>query len=318
MTNPGAPQSRLRPFDFVFVLRPATIVPLWIFFVAGTRLAAARSGVELPLLYPPRDVVLGLLSMTALLAGGYLLNQIRDIETDRRNKKLFFLPRGLISLRAAWTELAVLWLLAVLLAVPLAPEFGWALGAAFLLALTYSAPPVSAKARTPLDLIWNGLGFGAVAVVAGWATVAPLSGEVALPALSYTLAVAGITASTTIPDIPGDAALGLRTTGAVLGVGRTSLLGVVLLAAAALAGAIAKDLLGLFGPVVSLPLLLRAHRTGSRAHRVAANQIAVAVFGLIVGARAPYLLVLVAAVVLLSRAYYLARFGITYPGPGTP
>ncbi len=318
MTNAGATRSRLRPFDFVFVLRPATIVPLWIFFVAGTRLAAGEYDLELSLLLPPRGVVLGLLSMTALLAGGYLLNQIRDIETDRRNEKLFFLPRGLISVRAAWTELAVLWVLAGLLAVPLTVEFRWVLAAAFVLALTYSAPPVTAKARAPLDLVWNGLGFGAVAVVAGWATVAPLSDAIVLPALSYTLAVAGITASTTIPDIPGDVALSLRTTGAVLGKGRTSLLAVVLLAAAALAGAAARDVLGLFGPAVSLPLLLRAHRTGSRAHRVTANQAAVAVFALIVGARAVYLPALVAAIVLLSRAYYRARFGITYPGPGTP
>ena len=55
--------------------------------------------------------------MTALLAGGFILNQIRDADADRLNEKCFLIPRGIVSLRAAWIELAVLWAAAVALAV---------------------------------------------------------------------------------------------------------------------------------------------------------------------------------------------------------
>ncbi len=314
----GASTPRLRVFDFIFILRPAALVPLWIFYVAGARLAARATGVPLPLWYPPRDLLLGLLSMTAVLGGGYLLNQIHDIETDRRNDKLFFLPREIVSVRAAWVELAIVWCAALLLAIPLSSGFRWVAAASLLLSITYSAPPVRAKTRAPLDLVWNALGFGCAATAAGWAAVARPALPLALPALSYSLAVAGVIASTTILDVPGDRAQGMRTTGAVLGERGTSVLAISLLAAGAAVGVVAGDRLAIFGPVLSIPLMALAMRTGARKDRVTANQVAVAVFALIIGAGSLYLLALLAIVFVLSRAYYRARFGIVYPGRGTP
>jgi len=137
------------------------------------------------------------------------------------------------------------------------------------------------------------------------------------PGLVYTVAVAGVTASTTIPDLEGDRAGGMRTTAAVLGARGASVLTLALVAAAAVGGALLRDPLGFFGPLLSLPLLVRAHLTGERAHRVAANQIMVAVFALVVSVRTPYLLVLLAVVYFGSRAYYRARFDFTYPEAGT-
>ena len=319
MAGPGGLKcSVLRALDFIFVLRPTVVIVMWVFFFAGAGLAARASGGSLSLLLPSRDVLLGFGAMTAVLGGGCLLNQISDVETDRVNEKLFFLPRGIISMRAAWVELAVVWLLAAGLAAPLASGFRLVLVASLLLNITYSARPLRAKSHCPWDMVWNGLGFGFAAVAAGWASVAPLSPAIIPLGLTYTLAVAGITASTTVLDVEGDRALGLRTTAAVLGESGASALTLVLMGAAGIAGAVMFDPLGFFVPVLSLPLLVRAHVTRDRAHRTAANQFTVGVFAVVASIRAPYLLILLALVYFGSRAYYRARFGFSYPGVGTP
>jgi 4-hydroxybenzoate polyprenyltransferase len=314
--KPGSPA--LRPLDFIFILRPTVIVGMWVFFFAGAFLATRASGATSWFLPPSTDVLLGFGAMTAVLGGGCLLNQITDVETDRVNQKLFFLPSGIVSMRAAWIELAVVWLLAAALAVPLSGQFKLVLAASLFLNLTYSAPPLRAKSLIPLDMAWNGLGFGFASVAAGWAAVAPLSGDVIPVGIVYTVAVAGVTASTTVLDVDGDRSEGLRTTAAVLGERGASVLTLVLVAAACVLGALVRDPLGFFGPLLSLPLLIRAHATGARAHRIAANQMMVGTFVLVASVRAPYLLLLLAIVYLGSRAYYRARFGFSYPGAGTP
>jgi 4-hydroxybenzoate polyprenyltransferase len=308
----------LRALDYVFILRPTVMVVMWVFFVSGVCLASRAGGVALRPFYLSAGTALAFASMTLILGGGCLLNQIVDVETDRANDKLFFLPRGIISMGAARLELALVWIGAAVLSAPLSAGFRLVALAALLMNITYSAPPVRAKSRFPLDLVWNGLGFGFVSVAAGWASVAPLTAAVVPFGLVYALAVAGVTASTTIPDEVGDRGAGLATTASAIGARATSVLTIVLVAAAAAGGAIVRDRVAFFGSVVSLPLFVRAHITGLRRHRVAADQLVVAAFALIISVRAPYMLVLLAAVYLGSRAYYRARFGFSYPGVGTP
>jgi 4-hydroxybenzoate polyprenyltransferase len=306
----------LRALDFVFLTRPTSLLPLWTFLLAGAGAASKAGGSRLPLLFPPHEVAIALASMTGVLAGGFIVNQIRDADADRINRKCFLIPDGLVSARAAWVEFAALWASAAVLATFLPRPFLWVLLASALLALSYSTPPVRAKARFPLDLLWNALGFGLLATAAGWVAVAGPSGPMLAIGTSYGLATAGVIASTTLPDIPGDARLAVRTTGVVLGEAATSAVAIALVACAAIVGGIARDALGLFGPILSLPLLVRAHATRKRSDRIAANQVAVAVFTLIVGARLPYLIVLFALVYLGSRLYYARRFGLTYPETG--
>jgi len=300
-------------------MRPAALVPLWVFYFAGFGLAAARAGLPGP---PPLrltlDAVLGFLALTATLAGGYVLNQISDRESDRANRKLYLLSGGIVPVRHAWIALAVLWTAAAALSALLPARFALAAAASALLCVTYSLPPVHAKAAFPLDLVWNGLGFGVLAPIAGWTVITRSGPTLVGPAVCYGAAVAGIIASTTIPDREGDAAARHRTTAVALGDRKASLLALTLVAAAAVVGAAARDVPGAAGSVLSLPLLARAHRTGSRAHRVAANQWAVAAFAVGVTPRSLYPLALLAVAALVSRAYYRRRFRLQYPGPGTP
>ena len=310
------PEFRL--LDFVFLLRPSALVPLWIFQLAGVAAAARASEIVLSPLVLPREAALGLAAMTLVLGGGYVLNQMSDVESDRANRKLFLLSDGIVSARAARIELAAVWVAAAVISLALSVSFRWILAASLVLNITYSVRPVRAKSRSPLDLLWNGLGFGLAAFAAGWASVVPVAGHRLGPGLSYALAVAGIIASTTILDIPGDIAQGSATTGAVLGARRTSALAVALLILAAAVGWIVDDVTGFYGSALAIPLLVRAHSSGRRADRITANQVAVGVFALLVGVRVPIMLALLAVAYFGTRAYYRARFGLAFPGRGTP
>jgi 4-hydroxybenzoate polyprenyltransferase len=318
MPNERSPSRIVRVLDFLFVLRPAALVPLWVFFLAGARLAASGNALPFPLFFPPRTAFIGLLSMTFVLAGGYILNQICDRATDRENRKLFLVESGAVPMRAAWAELAVLWICAALLSLALSPPFRAVLAASLALTVTYSLPPVRAKARTPWDLVWNAAGFGLAGVLSGYASMAPLAPRAIAVGGAYALSVAGIIASTTILDIEGDRKAGLRTTATVLGETNTGRLAVWLLAAGAAIGFVARDTVGIAGPLLSLPFLVRAGTTGRRSDRIRAHQIAVAIFAILVGVHAVYLLASLCAIYFLSRFYYRSRFGFAYPGSGTP
>jgi 4-hydroxybenzoate polyprenyltransferase len=315
------PPDAARPIDYVFLMRPAALVPLWIFYFAGYGLARSAAVAPGSPAFGPFGLttggIVGLLAMTAALAGGYLLNQVVDREGDRLNRKLFLLSDGVVPLRHVWIQFGVLWTLAAALSLLMPWSFRWLAAASAVLCVTYSLRPVHAKARFPLDLVWNGVGFGGLSAAAGWAAAAPLTPAVVGPCGCYALAVAGIIASTTVPDVEGDRASGLNTTAVALGERGASALALALVAAAALVGGVVRELPGFLASAASLPLLLRAHLTRARPDRTGANQIAVAVFAVAVAARSLYPLVLLAAVTVLSRAYYDRRFGLTYPDPRT-
>jgi len=313
------PAWAARALDHIFLARPAALVPLWVFYFGGFGLARAMTPAG-PRGASPFDLtpgaLLGFLALSAALAGGYLLNQVSDRQSDRANRKLFLVSDGLVPLSHVWIELGALWALAAVVSLWLPWSFRVAAALSMLLGVTYSLPPVHAKANFPLDLIWNGIGFGALATAAGWSVARPLGIEVARPALCYAVAVAGIIASTTIPDREGDGASSLRTTAVALGERGASALALALVTVAAAVGVAAHDVPGAAGALLSTPLLVRAHRTGARRDRVAANQVAVAAFAVAMVARSAYPLALLVAAALASRAYYRRRFDVSYPGPG--
>ncbi len=314
--TPPADAARARFVDYLFLLRPTALLPAWVFVVRGASLAA--SGEAAVTFLPAPGTGLALAAVSAALGGGYILNQITDIETDRRNDKLFLLPRGIITVPAARGLMLALWAAALLMALWLPPAARWSLAAALFLAVTYSAPRVRAKAVPGLDLLWNGLGFGAVSTALGWYAGGGGAEFPTATVAGYALAVAGLIASTTIPDVEGDRAEGLRTTGVVLGRGATSLLAVLLMAGAAALGLLGRDAAGAAAAAVGFALLLNAHLRGTRQARILASQGTVVAYALAAGLTAPYLLVLMVAVALGARVYYRRRFGIAYPGRGTP
>lgn len=315
------------PADYLLLLRPMILVPVWTFFLLG----AAHGGEQTGIRASASGLWAGLASFTALMGAVYIVNQIADRSSDRANAKLFLLSHGIVSARAAWTQATLLAAAAVAIAVFLLPPvFLLIVLAGLLLGLAYSLEPLRLKRRPVLDVLANAIGNGALNTLAGWtAAGAPLHG---LGLLSpYPPAVAAVHLATTLADAGGDAACGLRTSGVVLGRRRGMLVAAVLMAGSAAVAAGAGNTPALISALVSLPFFAAALRRGGRAGGAdgmgAADaagagaaraallpaRAATVVYSLAAAFYYPLYLPWLAAVIVATRLYYSRRFGMRYP-----
>jgi len=185
--------------DWVFFARPMLLIPVWTVYLHYLSQCDSRTHL---VLYPARTAVLHLGILTLIFAGTYILNQIFDIESDRINDKLFFLPRKIISLPTAWILFIIITAAGIIMAASMQLRTLPAVLMVVLLGVLYSAPLVRLKDR-PLLIPW----------MASWNCPERAVGTIAIP---YFFAIAAGYVLTTIPDLDGDAATGKRTIAVIL------------------------------------------------------------------------------------------------------
>jgi 4-hydroxybenzoate polyprenyltransferase len=310
----------------VFVLRPLILVPAWSFYALG-----AHSAPDVVLASVLADS--GFWCLSAVLACAYVLNQIFDRESDALNDKGHYLTRGLFGLRSMVAIALACFVGASLLYPHAGPGQRFPLVLAFLLATTYSLPPLRLCARPYFDLAANALGYGGLAFVIGATGHGEQFADAWRGGIPWVFLVGATFLHTTILDVDGDAAAGKRTTTVVVGV-RVSAWVAVLFAAGALGDAavsflergtrafpVLVTLAGFLGFVTAAFLIERALRMEPAARRTArarASSLAVQWVTVIVALTAvlrdPIMLLLVLPIVVAARAYYRARFGLAYPG----
>ncbi|MCK4550001.1 MAG: UbiA family prenyltransferase, partial [Candidatus Krumholzibacteria bacterium] len=174
--EPGGPRLRVpersTPADYIFLLRPMILIPVWTFFLLGAWHGSRSTGTPLG----STPLLAGILSFTAMVAAAYIINQITDRKTDRASGKLFLLSHGVIGLKAAWIESGILAVSSIAAAALLLPRgFTIILLAGAALGAAYSLDPLRLKKRPVLDVLANALANGVLNTLAGWAAVgAPL------------------------------------------------------------------------------------------------------------------------------------------------
>ena len=290
------------------------LVPVWTFYLLGAWHGGRLSSAPLP-----RGTFLaGLVSFTALLGAIYILNQITDRETDRKGGKLFLLSHSIISSRAAALEAALLVSLAIAIGILFMPiAFNIVLLLGLLLGLAYSVEPVRLKRRPGLDVLANAAGNGVLNTLAGWTAVgAPLEGLSVLA--PYPLAVASVHLTTTLADMEGDSACGLRTSGVALGPRKGIALAVALMAAAVAAASAVHNRPAFYASLLSIPIFLLPARSSKRENFASSvllpAKAATLIFSVTAGFLFPLYIPALAFVVLGTRLYYRNRFGMVYPG----
>ncbi len=260
--DPAIPSGPARIPDYIFLLRPMILIPVWTFYLLGAWHGRNVSGTHIP----PFRFFMGLVSFTSLLGAIYVINQISDRETDLKSGKLFLLSHSIITRKAALLETALLVSLSAALGIIFMPAgFNIVLLLGFLLGLAYSVEPVRLKRRPLLDVLANALGNGVLNTLAGWtAAGAPLEGLQAL--IPYPIAVASVHLTTTLADIGGDSESGLRTSGVVLGPRKGIALAVGLMAAAVAAASALDNRPAFYASLISLPIFLIPARSSKREH----------------------------------------------------
>ena len=256
------------------------------------------------------------MAYSLIMGAVYIINQITDIETDRINKKLFILPEGLVSLRAAYIEFFVLIILAFFFSFTFSPLYKIFLLFSFILGLLYSIRPFKFKGRPFFDLLSNAFGYGFLAFSIGFLSVKNFSLDTFLYSIPYIFAVGAVFVNTTIPDIEGDRKSGEITTGVFIGAKNASLFAVFLMLFALVSAFLMRDFICLPCALVSIPLYLWVYLVDDK-KRTRASLVSVRIssplLALAVCVLYPWFLLLLLFVFFSSRFYYRKRFGIVYP-----
>ncbi len=300
------------PFDYFFVLRPLIIIPSWNFLLIGAYLARQERG-----LYP--ELGIALLIYTCAMGGIYIINQMVDRETDRINRKLFLIADGYISLKAAWIELVLLWVIAILLSIKFGLVFLLFILLSMLLGIMYSAPPFKLKSRPLLDTFANAFGYGIINCFVGWLVIRQFNFDAILSFLPYFLSIAGVFINTTIVDIEGDKKTNARTTAVFFGTKISYAIAALLMISAVLFAWFNRDYICLIPAVISLPIFLYlafssfVSRDISRKLTIISFRLPGFIFTLMTVYLYPLYLIIILIVFVGMRLYYKYRFNMEYP-----
>lgn len=293
--------------DYLFVLRPVLMMPVWTIFLLGSAFRATQ--------LPDRitaDLILGCLILFWLFGAVYLLNQYFDIESDRLNNKLHFLPLGLVSKQVAIFLCVILNVAALGASLTVSlPFFALAILIA-LLGIAYSAPPWRLKDRPYAALIANALAHGSIVFLFGWSAAHGSLAEGLIISLPYFFAVGAIYILTTVPDIDGDAASGKRTLAVVMGRTRAARWAFGWYLASVLLAIYSLDLLFLLAAIPVALFFYRASR-GDAAIATQTVRWSVGLLSLVACIYYPWYALVLLAGFFATRAYYRRRFDLIYP-----
>jgi 4-hydroxybenzoate polyprenyltransferase len=296
----------LKYLDYVFLIRPVLMPPVWTILLLGHHRSSQLSGQNhLP--------GLALLLVTFLVGAVYVLNQIFDIESDRLNQKLFFLAQGCVSKKAASVEMILLDLAGII------PAFliSWQLGLLFLLGMIfgiiYSVPPLSIKNMPIGGFVLNALAHGNLAFVIGWSMNQCLSMRALFFSLPYMFAVGAIYLNTTIPDVDGDRKVGKTTFAVRWGKEKAVIVSSVLVMAAIVTSILVRDVPFLVASSLSCPFFIYSAFTKQQRYVAISTKSSILLLSIVAGIFYPWYFVVLILGFLGTRLYYKTRFSLDYP-----
>jgi 4-hydroxybenzoate polyprenyltransferase len=269
---------------------------------------------------PDNEILITLFLYSLLMGAVYILNQISDSHTDEINGKLYLVAQGYMKQNSLKIQMGILFSLPVIIAFLRFPRvYTLLILLSMILGVLYSVSPVRLKGRPILDLFANASGFGVVAFAVGWTSKSALSKELILDCLPYIICVSAAFINTTIPDIKGDVQNGDITTGAFLGIRNSCIASTLLLGIVPLISLLLGDFISLTASVLSLPFYLHMtvsnwdERSPNIPAITLATKVSLLVLSLLIAVFIPFYLVLLISTLLLVKAYYQMRFGISYP-----
>lgn len=309
--------SFLRSLDYIFVLRPMLFFPGWSTLLAGYLIAYRHR-----LLAPPEfslqahaeSIVLLLVSFAAAMGATFLLNQLRDIEGDKANRKLFIISKGYITHRAAVIEVMLLILLSLALGFYLSRLVG--LLALFFIALTgflYNYRPFALKDR-PWGSLWANSAMGWAAFALGWAgTNEHFDAAIFSDSLPYLFLNTALYFYTTLPDMAGDAQHQKVTLAVRYGPDKIFVTAFFLYLSGLAAALLLQDYTALLILVLSGPFFVINIYARTIASAIRTTKFSILFFALAICLKIPAYFILMVAGFFATRAYFKARFNFDYP-----
>lgn len=309
------PKSLLRYLDYVFITRPVLFFPGWATLLAGILAAWGDFSVILggagatPYALPG----MAIFSFGAVMGGCFIFNQLQDIDSDRKNKKLFLLGDGYLSIRHGYIEAIVLLLVGHIAGITI----GWAFVAmlsifSLVTGYIYNYAPFSFKSYPLRGLLANML-MGWLAFFLGWCVVAAPDMAMLLQSLPYLTFNTALYFLTTVPDVDGDRDSDKKTFPVKYGVANTLRISAIF-GLLTIVGAwyFSNNFMVYVGMLTTLFLVWSSFKQ-TAASAIISVKAGILCFALGVAIKFPAFLLLTAAAFFFTRFYYRQRFEFDYP-----
>jgi 4-hydroxybenzoate polyprenyltransferase len=266
-----------------------------------------------PALHHWQFILLLFVLFAAAMGSSFILNQIQDVESDRRNKKLFILTAGYVSRRA------VIWQAIILAVISCALAFWISMTMAVVILIfilitgvLYNFRPFILKDRPWGSLLANAL-MGWLAFALGWLALHSPGWTIVTDSLPYLLFNTSLYLCTLLPDIEGDRGTGKKTLAVRYSVPVVINSMFLLFIAGLIITVILYDKQALTFFLLTAPFVIAAFRSKEIRHTIRATKFAILFFALTICLRWPVYLLIMLAGFYLTKLYYRKRFDFDYP-----
>ena len=310
----------IKLLDYFFVTRPILFFPGWSTLLAGylvstgeTQWGAFFPQTSFPVHWWNGAIALSMLAFMAAMGASFILNQLQDVESDQKNKKLFLIGEKHIPVRHAIVESFLL--IAISLSLGTWINFSTAFLLIVFIIITgylYNYPPFQYKNTAIRGLILNML-MGWIAFALGWVLTQPLNLLFLQLSLPYLALNTGLYFLTTIPDMDGDRSTGKHTFPVRFGVNRTIQACLISYFLSLLLAIWNRDMLILTIDILTLPWMLHLMLRRNKAAVIKTVKMAIFFFSILICFKFPLYFLLMAGIFFLTRYYYRKRFQFDYP-----
>jgi 4-hydroxybenzoate polyprenyltransferase len=251
-----------------------------------------------------------------LMGSCFVFNQLQDMESDRKNRKLFLISDGILSAATARMEGILLAIISLIFGFYISFQVG--IFFLFFFVLTgyaYNFKPFKMKDRPWSSLTANAL-MGWLAFAIGWSAKKPMEIDLLIDSLPYLLFNTALYFYTTLPDRQGDLAAHKHTLAVQYGQKKIIWLAFILFVSGLLSAIFLADRQAILFYVPAIPFFLLTIGRGKIADTLRATKYGILFFALSVCLRFPYYLVLMITGFFATRFYFKTRFHYDYPNFG--
>jgi len=300
--------------DYLFVLRPMLFFPGWSTMMAGYFIQSRTTWIpSFQLQINHHHLLLLLFAFALVMGSSFVLNQLKDIESDKKNKKLFIISNGILSKKAIWYEVAILTFISFYLAFSINIQVGVLIIIFFAVTgILYNFSPFNMKDRPWGSLLANGL-MGWLAFGIGWSANNPITSNLIIDSIPYLFFNTALYLFTILPDREGDKISGKKTLAVLFDIKLIIYLAFIFYISGFLVSLWLVDRQALIFYILSLPLFVKTLIGKKVEDTIRATKYGILFFALSICLRWPIYFALMAFGFFGTKWYFKKRFNFDYP-----
>jgi len=308
------PEKYLKPLDYIFILRPTLFFPIWIMMLAGYSGFYSFNGDKKWLFFTTDWIaVLNFLLITIISGGIFILNQLKDIETDKDNKKLFLISESYVQQKKA--EAIAFAVISFSLIIFLVENFYlFIINSLYVLfcGYLYNYRPFCWKDLPLLGVFINVIG-GLFLYLSGWIIAGYGQWKAFVFVIPYLCAWGTVMLLTTIPDVKGDSLHDKITFAVRYGKNATIRTATIWVLIGFIVGIINNDYLVFYSISLSLPLYAIMLFKPTHVWIFTCIRYPMLFIALLLCIEFPLFFMVLLVNYYFSKFYYISRFELDYP-----